>query len=314
MPVMLDETLYLFWAEKAEYVELHGGWMVTNGGALDLTIPHQNMLPPMKLDGMKQLGVRDVAVGAVENSIGVMASNANGEMITYVFDSLGRKVRGPEAMKVVDSRRDVEFSQSVKIVLLALMLGLSLWRWPKRQQEEERGGGRGVGGRGKLEGGFGAVVLPEGMVTASVPRRGAAFVIDILATWIMMSIASMLMAYGGWTLRPIADWTPLIFSFDELLRLPELMAFWGLYLLHVTAGELVFQRSVGKACVGGGGIRVMMTDGKAPTPGAIVVRNLIRLPEMLLGIFVVYLLFSRGRQRLGDMVARTVVVGERSQK
>ena len=87
------------------------------------------------------------------------------------------------------------------------------------------------------------------------------------------------------------------------------MALWGVYLVHVTVGELFFQRSVGKALTG---LRVMMVDGRPATVGGILVRNLVRLPELLLGILVVYLFISSNRQRLGDLLGRTIVVCEKS--
>jgi len=302
MPVVVDETLYVLWAsEEHGGLVLRGGWIVTNGGELDLKMLARNMLPIMELEGTDGLRMTDVSVAAVENSIGVVVNNADGAMVTYVFDGLGRKVSGPTPMKVVDPRGEMEFSQNVKMFLLAVLLGLSLWRWPTRRTEE--------GGEKEKGGGLGTVVLPEGMTTASMTQRGAAFLIDVLATFVITYVLLLLMQYAGWTSRPIGEWAKTIFNFDELLRAPELMAFWAVYSLHVMAGELMFQRSLGKACVG---IRVMMTDGTSPTPGAIVTRNLIRLPELLLWIFVFYLLFSRGRQRLGDLVGKTMVVGTKS--
>jgi uncharacterized RDD family membrane protein YckC len=88
-----------------------------------------------------------------------------------------------------------------------------------------------------------------------------------------------------------------------------LLVLLGIYLLHVTAGELFFRRSIGKALTG---LQIIMADGKAPTVAAIIIRNLIRLPELLLGLLVIYIFLSRHRQRLGDVVGRTLVIGQES--
>jgi uncharacterized RDD family membrane protein YckC len=85
--------------------------------------------------------------------------------------------------------------------------------------------------------------------------------------------------------------------------------FMGIYLVHVTLGELFFRRSIGKAAVG---LQVLMLDGKAPTLAAILLRNLIRLPELAVGIVVPYVLISERHQRLGDFLARTLVVAHRA--
>ena len=54
----------------------------------------------------------------------------------------------------------------------------------------------------------------------------------------------------------------------------------------------------------------MTLDGKAPSVGAVLVRNFVRVPEAAVGVAVLYMLLSDRRQRLGDMLARTVVVGQ----
>ncbi len=77
-------------------------------------------------------------------------------------------------------------------------------------------------------------------------------------------------------------------------------------LLEATAGA-----TVGKLLLG---MRVVMADGARASGGAVVLRNLVRIPEALL-LYVpaaVSCLSSTRRQRLGDRAARTVVVRRRS--
>lgn len=92
-------------------------------------------------------------------------------------------------------------------------------------------------------------------------------------------------------------------SGSNLVNLTFLLAFFVYYavlegLLAASVGKLVF------------GMRVTMLDGSRPTATAILLRNLIRIPEAL---FVyapsgISCLASPRRQRLGDLAARTIVV------
>jgi uncharacterized RDD family membrane protein YckC len=82
---------------------------------------------------------------------------------------------------------------------------------------------------------------------------------------------------------------------------------FGALFVYYTALESIFHASVGKLAFR---MRVVMADGSRPTGLAIVVRNLIRIPEAWL-LYIpsgVSCLASSRRQRLGDRAARTVVV------
>ncbi len=92
------------------------------------------------------------------------------------------------------------------------------------------------------------------------------------------------------------------------MQSPEFFVFLGLYLLHVTVCELLFRRSLGKALLG---LQVLMIDGKSPTVAAILLRNLVRIPEFAFGFVILYVLISDNRQRLGDLLARTLVVASK---
>ena len=87
-------------------------------------------------------------------------------------------------------------------------------------------------------------------------------------------------------------------------------SYMSLYLLlfvYYTLFELRRGATPGKMAFG---MRVTAMDGTPPQPGAIVVRNLIRVPEAILYYLpaAIAVLVSSKRQRLGDLVARTVVV------
>ena len=88
------------------------------------------------------------------------------------------------------------------------------------------------------------------------------------------------------------------------------LLFFGALFVYYTVLEGIFGASVGKLAFR---MRVVMLDGSRPTGVAIVVRNLIRVPEAWL-LYIpsgISCLASSRRQRLGDHAARTTVVRRR---
>lgn len=60
------------------------------------------------------------------------------------------------------------------------------------------------------------------------------------------------------------------------------------------------------------GIRVVMLDGSAPDATAILIRNVVRVADMILGVGVVVMFFHPLSRRLGDLAAGTVVVRDKT--
>src|SRR5579863_6878170 len=92
--------------------------------------------------------------------------------------------------------------------------------------------------------------------------------------------------------------------------------FLGLFLLVSGLGSFVYYscselfskgQTIGKRM---SGIRVVRLDGFALEPGSILVRNIFRVVDHLPPLWIVPLVSSRS-QRLGDMVAGTVVIVDR---
>jgi uncharacterized RDD family membrane protein YckC len=83
----------------------------------------------------------------------------------------------------------------------------------------------------------------------------------------------------------------------------------AVYLLHTLVAELIWQRSFGKMFVG---LRVVGLDGKRPPAASIVLRNLMRVIEVITGILLLVVFFNPLRQRAGDLTAGTVVVAQRT--
>ena len=77
------------------------------------------------------------------------------------------------------------------------------------------------------------------------------------------------------------------------------------YLLHTLVAEVICGQSLGKMAFG---LKVVGPDGGTPTRLALVLRNLLRVVDVALALPLVTVLISPLRQRVGDMVAGTVVV------
>jgi uncharacterized RDD family membrane protein YckC len=77
------------------------------------------------------------------------------------------------------------------------------------------------------------------------------------------------------------------------------------YLLHTTLSELLTGRTLGKIVVG---LQVVAVDGKPAKPGAIVIRNLLRVIDIFPVPLAFLIITSPMKQRLGDMLAGTMVI------
>lgn len=84
-----------------------------------------------------------------------------------------------------------------------------------------------------------------------------------------------------------------------------LMVGMAVYIIHVTIEEMIWGRSIGKMLFG---MRVVMNDGSALTPGRAFLRNIMRVLDVALYIPLVFVLISPLRQRIGDLAAGTLVV------
>jgi uncharacterized RDD family membrane protein YckC len=77
------------------------------------------------------------------------------------------------------------------------------------------------------------------------------------------------------------------------------------YVLHTLAAEMICGQSIGKIVFN---LRVMGADGKPAKPLAILVRNLLRVLDVMLALPLLIVLVTPLQQRVGDMLAGTVVI------
>jgi len=136
---------------------------------------------------------------------------------------------------------------------------------------------------------------------AGPASRGAALMVDsaLLAAIILAEVLAVVLAG---TLIGAEEATPWLLAAGAALAF---ITYWGYYVY----GE-VFRngRTPGKQALG---IRVVRDDGGRVGVLDSIIRNLIRLVDMLPGYYavgLVSLLLSRTNKRLGDMAAGTVVV------
>jgi uncharacterized RDD family membrane protein YckC len=292
----VDDKLYVLWTVPTRAsVELHGGILMMPLGAASApatgaaqalpTFTWMNgRLKPMSL-GVAGRGISpeyDVAVGGSENAlVAVVATKEGATLASFTFSEHGDLESGPITIEPKSIARDLQIGQNIGMLLLVLVMSLSLWQWWQKAE---------------------TVALPAGMVEAPLHLRAIAFVIDAAIPFV-----GVLAAFGelGNSATVFSTWMSNVGRPDELLRMPEFLIFLGVYLVLCCCGEFLFRRTIGKAVVG---LQVRMADGRSPTVAAVLLRNLVRLPETALGLIILYLLISDHKQRLGDMLGRTVVV------
>lgn len=150
--------------------------------------------------------------------------------------------------------------------------------------------------------------LPPGCALALNLQRMLGWLIDFVP--FALAAAKMLDVSCSDGLRALFKWG---ISPDPEGGVPEqsVFAWWALSVLGYTAYmllmELLVRRTVGKVVTR---VYLLSESGTRPTAWQIVTRNLTRLIEFMpqFWIFVVLVLLSRNRQRIGDIFARTVAI------
>jgi len=137
----------------------------------------------------------------------------------------------------------------------------------------------------------------------------AAALLDLFIVWVGLLVLIFVYSTvvgGGWgpDSGAFRGWLGALFI------LLVFVLFWGYFTLFEALNG---GRTPGKQALG---IRVVMDTGRSITPGAAVIRNLVRLldcyfPALPFAPALVMMFFQRSNQRLGDMAAGTIVVRDR---
>jgi uncharacterized membrane protein SpoIIM required for sporulation/uncharacterized RDD family membrane protein YckC len=142
---------------------------------------------------------------------------------------------------------------------------------------------------------------------AGVGSRMAAALLDLVLVW--LSLLLVILAYSAIMGGPVGASGALRGWLGAVFLLLFFLVFWGYFALFEALNG---GRTPGKQALG---IRVVMDTGRPVTPGAALVRNLVRLLDCyfpvpfapaLIGMF-----FHPSNKRPGDMAAGTIVVRDR---
>ncbi len=174
---------------------------------------------------------------------------------------------------------DQAAQQLVMLVLLVVMIAMVFMFW-RRDPRSIR------------------VSLPKGVALADLGRRAGAGTIDLVPAAVVP-----LVAYGTSLPEMARHWPGAAISEPEAM-LPGATAI-GLFVLHTTVTELITQRTLGKAIMG---LRVTGMRGERPSAGRIVTRGALKALDLIAWLLLILPLIGMYRQRLGDVIAQTIVV------
>lgn len=155
-------------------------------------------------------------------------------------------------------------------------------------------------------------VMPRGLVLAPVWKRAAAAAFDLMPAVFLTSACLTVFAEP---LELPVDFAAMKERMDDPEFLAKLLPFHALLLLAYgiwcVAWELACGTTLGKRIFG---CRVLSADGTVAAPRQIVIRNVLRVimfafgPQGLTVALMMMVFLTRNRQRLGDLLANTVVV------
>lgn len=241
----------------------------------------------LRPEGAAELGVLSLpsaggrpALVSLGGTVGLTARDAEG---VWRWSRIGLDGRTLAESATMTQRRVTPLSRTADYILLLIVLVVAtlvlLVFW-------KRDGGRAV------------VRLPGHQAPAELGARASAGLIDLLP--------SVLLTMGWFGLSPaelLRQWPGRSVTWEAML--PGAVCIATL-LIHTTLGELFFARSLGKALLG---LRVSGLAGQPPNLWQVLARNLLRVPELVALPLLLLPAFSPHRQRLGDMLGRTLVVG-----
>ncbi|MBT3198426.1 MAG: RDD family protein [Phycisphaerales bacterium] len=203
----------------------------------------------------------------------------------------GEVVQREEVPELTAENSSLDQNIIIEYVLLgitALLLGYILFS-PRKQQ-------------------IGPMILPARFIPGSLPKRFAAMLVD----WIPFSVLGLIAikyTHQDMTIEEIASammpTNQENFQVEMLLYMVAAMIAW---IIYGAIMECRFGATLGKMLLR---LEVTSADGTRPTARQAILRNLIKPIEIQwpICIFTVAIpLMNRTRQRLGDIMARTVVV------
>jgi uncharacterized RDD family membrane protein YckC len=243
-----------------------------NSGGL-LYFGGEKWLDPVQLNLSRAMSPINGSLVSAAGALRLFITDDKGKLYEQRFDNNGNRVGDLTALEAPQPLLPPTYDSWPMLAILAalafMMLSSARRRAAEETDEEEE----------------------DQMILASSGQRLTAGLIDGVPI-----ILSLL--YMASNIRAMQDPT------DVTWLLPVALAI-GVYLLHTTLSELLIGRTLGKIVVG---LQVVALDGKPAKPGAILVRNLLRVIDVFPVPLAFLILTSPMKQRLGDLLAGTVVI------
>ena len=194
---------------------------------------------------------------------------------------LGEIVSEPQPLQVYESSTLGEaggYVVLVSVLVLATLMILVFWRRDPHLNQ---------------------VVLPSQLALADLGRRLVAGVIDMAPGF----VGAMWFEQIG-PQELLARWPGAAAGMSWEGMQPGVIVI-AIFLVHSGVSELFTRRSLGKVVTG---LRVTTLDGRQPRSWQLLIRNLLKAFDLIAWLLLILPVIGPYRQRLGDMVARTVVV------
>lgn len=290
LDLSLDDQIPLQWLNIQGHVvvtQIHGD-LKTNPIKLHLIVGDQVL----------KLGSFEFSSGfsalwpalVIKDKIGLVLFRRNKELATELYfqsmDLQGNELEEPVLITIGDPN-DVLNQPGRLVVSLALMLAVmvmfSVWR---RDPANAR------------------VTVPEGYQIAGISKRFLALMIDLSPCGIISSWLC------GITLEQLVDqWPGVAITWEQLI--PGLITI-ALFTTHTTVTEVFTAQTLGKKIMG---ISVCTMAGQSPDVWQVILRNLLKVLDLIAWyVLPMLVIVSAYRQRLGDVVARTVVIQPKRQE
>ncbi|MFG0248871.1 MAG: RDD family protein [Phycisphaeraceae bacterium JB051] len=218
---------------------------------------------------------------AMGEKVGLIMQNATNDQLTLqTLDLQGDQLEEPIVITVGNPVNDLN-QPGRWIVLAAMMAGMlvlfSVWRRDPATAK---------------------VTVPQGYQIAAVSKRFLALMIDLAPCGMISSY------FFDITMQQLVDqWPGVAITWEQLM--PGLVTI-AIYITHTTVSEIFTAQTVGKKIMG---ISVCTMDGQSPDVWQVILRNLLKTLDLIAWYALPFLVIvSAYRQRLGDIVARTVVI------
>ncbi len=206
-------------------------------------------------------------------------------MVWMRADMRGQTVLEPTGLYVkMRSKMDdfVQYAMLGFVVILITVLMLAFWR---------------------RDSAWNRLDLPPELIIADLPRRAAAAALDMAPGllgamfYFDLSAEELLLRWPG---NGIAQ--------TAVQMLPGAIVI-AIFVTHTTITELFLARTLGKTITG---LRTTSLTGERPRAWQLLVRGLLKCLDLLPGAWLLLMLpvIAPHRQRLGDLVGRTVVVSD----